>query len=368
MGADVSVINEKTLASSSKELNESSDSLAGMLKDAIEVKLEKTQKQKIANQLTMVSLDNLLDLEECDDLEVFLQDKENEIENISISKTLIAKFWRPKCHQKDILVIYKGSLPQEVVPFCRQLNSSLLTWSSTSIKEEFLVHEVVGKIFDMYNKEFQQIIIWARELDCGSIIETLAMSPKHAWVENVKAVVLDTPYYSCKRLATDYIEKGCREITCNPILSTFLLSVGKSLGKWKNDFTKTCQDLGIVVKPAKLAPKLKFPVTIITCSGSYPITEDHSRDLAKVWGGEKAIVQAAATVTRPDVDNKWKRKVASSKQIALRERSLMVDIAHRVAKYLTFDEIIAEANNCHMNDACGVIDDIPVVRGVLSVI
>jgi hypothetical protein len=161
MGSDVSVINEKTLASSSKELNESSDSLAGMLKDAIEVKLEKTQKQKIANQLTMVSLDNLLDLEECDDLEVFLQDKENEIENISISKTLIAKFWRPKCHRKDILVIYKGSLPQEVVPFCRQLNSSLLTWSSTSIKEEFLVHEVVGKIFDMYNKEFQQIIICA---------------------------------------------------------------------------------------------------------------------------------------------------------------------------------------------------------------
>jgi hypothetical protein len=327
MGSDMSVMNDENIKTVERDLNGQDDMETvcyGLFRDKL-VSL----RTKRHTELTMMSINtahDLHDMEMVDVDDMFDDDDGNEdkgrdatskitaacstgldVLSLGPRKGQVAQLWQnPDAASSDttLVFVYLGTDATEIVPLCRAFNARLVTFPCFGPLVGCVQSSLTAVVTELLRRDPQtKIVLYGRMLETGSVIHFLHEASR-AHQRAVAACVLDTPYYSLKRVIMEVLDKGTAS---HPMLHTLSKLMGRLV--WRKMATDLCAELDVVRKPGKLVADLTTPVHMINADVGFVNITRHGGELKKLW--------KRATVTTSLVPS----------HLGRRDRILMLEVA-----------------------------------------
>ena len=300
MGSDMSVMDDENIKTVERDLNRQEDMETvcyGLFRDKL-VSL----RAKRHTELTMTSINTAHDLHDMEmvDMDDLFDDDGNDdegggatpsgtaarstdLEVLPLGPRMgqAAQLWQnPDASSSDapLVFVYLGTDATEIVPLCRAFNARLVTFPCFGPLAGCVQSSLTAVVAELLRRDPQtKIVLYGRMLETGSVIHFLHDASR-THQRAVVACVLDTPYYSLKRVIMEVLDKGTAS---HPMLHTLSKLMGRLV--WRKMATDLCMELDVVRKPGKLVVGLTTPVHMINADVGFINITRHGGELKKLW-------------------------------------------------------------------------------------
>jgi len=326
MGADISVVDEEGSREMEKVLCAEEEGMARAVYDACKAQLLTMRQQQKGSLSEQISSHN--DLEELEAMATAEEADVETFENMTIQledgKELIVHYWRnpdaavvssslsssSSLPSPSLVILYTGFDPSEVVPLCRNLNACLITFPTQEAKSTDVLMGIAGVVKELrVTNPAIKFVLYSRGLDCGWVVKFLHDAPKPER-KSVLACVLDTPYYSVKRIILEQLHQNGGSHS-QPLLEQIMKMTGTML--WRQIGYEICAEVGALRKPGKLVHAVKVRVHLINAVSGMVNPERHGHELARLWHSRGHVTTSS---------------VAS--HLGRRDRLLMLEVAEAI--------------------------------------